>query len=150
MPMISGGAAGRGVARRAPLLWALAALAVLAAALVALRTWRPRRDWVDLPPAVAAQVKNVHAHEGHPVCGACHLTRDRRLKADPVVLCSACHQFTHRNHPVNVAIGKRARAPRDVPLWVGRVACHTCHDPHDGKAALRLPFDDLCKQCHRR
>lgn len=137
--------------RASLLVWTLVAFSVVAATAILIRSWRPRRDWVDLPPGVSAtQVKNIHAYEGHPVCGACHLTRDRRLKGDPVALCSGCHQFTHRNHPVNVAIGKRSRPPREVPLWSGRVACHTCHDPHDAKAALRLPFDDLCKQCHRR
>lgn len=136
---------------RAPILWALAALAVGVATLLAIRLWQPRRDWVDLPPHAIAQARNAHDHEGRPVCGACHLERDRRLRADPVVLCQGCHRFSHGNHPVNVGLGGWKRP--DLPLWAGRVVCHTCHDPHDVKRApdgLRLPFDELCRQCHRR
>lgn len=140
-----------GSGRGAPLAWALAALAVVTGTLVALRLWQPRRDWVDLPPEVVAQARNAHGHLGKPVCGACHLERDRRLRADPVVLCQACHRFSHGNHPVNVPLGEWKQP--GLPLWAGRVVCHTCHDPHDVRSApdgLRLPFDELCKQCHRR
>jgi predicted CXXCH cytochrome family protein len=44
--------------------------------------------------------------------------------------------------------------PARLPLMPGGfVACHTCHDPHDMKASragLRVPFSELCVECHAR
>ncbi len=111
---------------------------------------RRHRAWVEYPTAEAAKVKNVHDYNGKPVCQACHLERDSRIKADPVVLCSRCHTFTHRNHPVHIPA---KNAVKDLPLWANnQIVCHTCHDPHDVKRiqfGLRLKFAELCLRCHK-
>ncbi len=133
--------------RRIVVAVAAVALLVIIAAIVLVR--RHGRGWVSYPPAEVAKVRNVHDYNGKPVCQACHLERDSHIKADPVVLCSRCHTFGHKSHPVNVT-AKRPVA--DLPLWANnQVVCHTCHDPHDVKrfkAGLRMAFTDLCTRCH--
>jgi predicted CXXCH cytochrome family protein len=61
----------------------------------------------------------------------------------------SCHAFGHANHPVDVV---QKTPARDLPLLAGgKVACHTCHDPHDltrNRAGLRFAFTDLCLRCH--
>ncbi len=122
------------------------ALVALIATIVLVRR---HRSWVEYPPAEVAKVRNVHDYNGKPVCQACHLERDFHIKADPVVLCSRCHTFGHKNHPVNVIAKKPVT---DLPLWANnQVVCHTCHDPHDvkrNKAGLRMAFTPLCTRCH--
>jgi predicted CXXCH cytochrome family protein len=110
----------------------------------------PYPDFVRYPDAEAAAVKDVHAYRGKPLCQRCHSRDGGLLPEDPVALCASCHAFTHGNHPVRVV---QAVPPRDLPLWKGEVACHTCHDPHDVKrnrSGLRFAFDELCVRCHTR
>lgn len=100
------------------------------------------------PEAEVAGVRDPHAFRGQPLCQRCHVP-GAGLAADPVSLCLGCHRLPHGNHPVNVA----QRSPvADLPLLEGnRVACHSCHDPHDltrRRAGLRLPVNELCRRCH--
>ena len=100
--------------------------------------------------AEVATVRNVHNYRGKPLCQACHV-QNGDLKVDPVALCSSCHRFDMHNHPVNVVQKTRAEG---VPLWEGKVACHSCHDPHDvtkNRKGLRVASaDELCLRCHVR
>lgn len=141
--------------RRPALGAVLAALALLAGC--ARRAEReqalpPRRPaFVPYPPDRVAGVKDPHSFEGKPLCQACHLPDTGALVAEPVALCERCHSFPHRNHPVDVVQRDGAEG---LPLRSGRrLACHTCHDPHEvrrTKDGLRLPYDQLCLRCHRR
>jgi predicted CXXCH cytochrome family protein len=135
--------------------WLLAGLA-LVLVLVGLAVWRwpkkPRYQhaWVSLPPAELAQVKNAHAHGGAPACPKCHVERSEALLAGAEA-CGDCHRFHSGNHPVGVA-PKQVDPALDLPLAGGKVACFTCHDPHDVKRngkGLRARFDDLCFACHQ-
>jgi len=126
------------------------ALLVLAATIAGIAALRRHRSWVSYPDAELASIKNAHDYKGGPACPVCHLERDARLKADPVVLCQRCHKFIHKNHPVNVTV--KLGTGKDLPLWAkDHVVCHTCHDPHDLKSfgdGLRMKFDQLCLRCH--
>jgi predicted CXXCH cytochrome family protein len=141
--------------RRAWLLLAVAA-ALAAGLAVWLAVWRwprpPRyaHAWVALPAEELARVRNVHAHGGSPVCQRCHVERSPALLPAPEAQCGSCHGFHSGNHPVGVA-PKQVDAEAGLPLPGGKIACYTCHDPHDvgrnGKG-LRLAFDQLCFACH--
>ncbi len=97
------------------------------------------------PAAEVAALKSPHQYRGKPLCQRCHFP-DGRLTADANGLCRECHRLGHGNHPVDVV--QRTPEP-DLPLLSGgKVACHTCHDPHAAKSALRKPFNDLCLTCH--
>jgi len=101
------------------------------------------------PAAEVAGVKNPHQFRGKPLCQACHVPGNG-LVAEPVALCQGCHTWPHGGHPVAVPMEK---APEGLPLAAGKVACHTCHDPHDLKrnpAGLRFTGKDLCLRCHVR
>jgi predicted CXXCH cytochrome family protein len=100
-----------------------------------------------LPDAEVAGVKDVHRHRGKPLCQACHVPAGG-LTAAPDALCTRCHDVGHRSHPVAVV----APAPGLPLLAGGRVACHTCHDPHDvvTNGGLRKPFGELCVSCHAK
>jgi len=127
----------------------------LAAALALACAPRPRapveppagkRLFEPLPGAEVAGVKDPHDHRGKPLCQRCHHP-DGRLTAQPNALCAECHRFAHGNHPVEVV---QKTPAGDLPLLAGgRVACHTCHDPHQKKSVLRKPFNELCRTCHR-
>lgn len=97
------------------------------------------------PAAEIRGVKSPHDYKGKPLCQRCHFP-DGKLTAAPNVLCAGCHVLKHGNHPVNVA----QKTPIEgLPLLAGgMVACHTCHEPHAKKSALRKPFDELCTACH--
>lgn len=102
-----------------------------------------------VPYAVAeiVGVKDPHDFRGKPLCQRCHF-EDGKLTAEPIALCAECHSFSHGNHPVEVV---QKTPAKDLPLLSGgRVACHTCHDPHQKKRVLRKPFTELCTSCHRR
>jgi predicted CXXCH cytochrome family protein len=136
----------------APAAAALAALAACAAATV--ETGRggetrppPKSAFVVLPPAALAAVKTPHDHEGKPVCQRCH-EPDLKLVKPPIALCQECHAFPHRSHPVDVV--QRTPAGGLPLLPGGKVACHTCHDPHQKKYVLRKKFDALCTSCHQK
>jgi predicted CXXCH cytochrome family protein len=98
------------------------------------------------PVEQIADVKDPHDYKGKALCQRCHYP-DLRLTGDPNEICAACHKFHHGNHPVNVT----TKIPvKELPLLAGgKVACHTCHDPHQGKNVLRMKFNDLCVVCHK-
>ncbi len=129
---------------------------VAVAGVLALRLW-PARRFVRYPDAVAAQVKNVHAYQGAPLCQACHAGEDRRLTVDPLSTCARCHPFEqHRSHVVGVAQVRPPPEQVPLPLAVGGViVCHTCHEPHaDMRTAHGLRRADdpnqLCLACHQQ
>jgi predicted CXXCH cytochrome family protein len=102
--------------------------------------------------AELARVVNPHDTDGKPYCASCHpRAGSSGLRGEPVALCRSCHALGHGNHPVDVVQAKPAAG---LPLLAGnRVACHTCHDPHDMKThgrGLRRGFNDLCTSCHPR
>jgi len=104
---------------------------------------------VPIPESEAATVRNPHDVDGRPLCQRCHKPGRGGLLSPPISLCVSCHAFGHHNHPVDVV---QAVKPEGVPLLEGgRVACHSCHDPHDlrrNRGGLRYPFSDLCVRCH--
>jgi predicted CXXCH cytochrome family protein len=112
---------------------------------------KPALAWVAYPEAEVAGVKDAHAYQGRPLCQRCHQGQTPALRLGAIALCKECHPQRHGNHPVDVVHGQPAR---DLPyLEGGRVACHTCHDPHDVKAqpkGLRFKFNDLCLRCHQQ
>jgi predicted CXXCH cytochrome family protein len=102
--------------------------------------------YVAYPEAEVAGLKSPHDYKGKPLCQRCHAP-DLALAAEPNALCTGCHKQNHRNHPVNVV---QKGGGGDLPLLAGgKVACHSCHDPHRAKAPLRKQFNALCKDCHR-
>lgn len=107
----------------------------------------PRSAFELRPAAEVAAARNPHAHGGKPLCQRCHLP-DLALVGEPNALCRACHSVGHNSHPVDVV----QRTPADaLPLLEGgKLACHSCHDPHRAKPAIRKPFNELCVSCHRR
>lgn len=140
-------------ARRRGRFLAGAALLVVVAVGVAVWRWprkaRYQHAWVSLGPAELARVKNAHAHDGAPACGKCHVERSEALLGGQEA-CHACHAFHSGNHPVGVA-PKQMDPKADLPLAGGKIACFTCHDPHDVKRngkGLRARFDELCFGCH--
>jgi len=138
-------AAARPGARRRWLLLALLA----GASACALAGGRRVVDFEPVPEAEVAAVKNPHDWQGRPLCQRCHVRGTDRLVSHPIGLCVSCHAFGHSNHPVDVV---QQNPTKELPfLEEGRLACHTCHDPHQvGKVkwALRFPFNELCKKCH--
>ncbi len=106
----------------------------------------PKAAFEVYPAEQVAGVKDPHDYKGKALCQRCHFP-DLRLTGDPNEICTACHKFSHGNHPVNVV---QKTAVKDLPLLAGgKVACHTCHDPHRKKSVLRKPFNDLCITCHK-
>jgi predicted CXXCH cytochrome family protein len=105
---------------------------------------------VPYPEAEVSTWQNPHDYQGKPLCQRCHELQGGALRGHPIGLCVSCHTFGHGNHPVNVA--QKPPLPKDLPfLEGGKLACHTCHDPHDLKAhqaGLRAEFNDLCLRCH--
>ncbi len=109
----------------------------------------PSVQFTPIPAADAAAVKDPHAYNGKPLCQKCH-QQGGALLDEPIALCRGCHKFGHHNHPVNVVVTKVQVT--DLPMLPGgRLACHTCHDPHlGGREKLRKSFDQLCLVCHVR
>ncbi len=106
----------------------------------------PKAAFEVYPAAQVAGVKDPHDYQGKALCQRCHQP-DLKLTNEPNALCRECHRFGHGNHPVDVVQKKPAS---DLPLLTGgKVACHTCHDPHRKKVVLRKRFDDLCRSCHK-
>lgn len=144
--------AGSATARRSRLV-ALLALAAAACAAQAPRDGRvadaaapPKAAFEAYPAARVAGVKDPHDYEGKALCQRCHAP-DLKLTNAPNALCRECHRFGHGNHPVDVV---QKTPAKDLPLLAGgKVACHTCHDPHQKKVVLRKRFDDLCRSCHK-
>ncbi len=106
----------------------------------------PRAAFEVYPAAQVAGVKDPHDYHGKALCQRCHAP-DLKLTNAPNALCRECHRFGHGNHPVDVV---QKTPAKDLPLLAGgKVACHTCHDPHQKKVVLRKRFDDLCRSCHK-
>ncbi len=106
----------------------------------------PKSAFEVYPVEQIAGVKDPHDYNGKALCQRCHFP-DLKLTGEPSEICTACHKFSHGNHPVNVT---QKTAVKDLPLLAGgKVACHTCHDPHRKKSVLRKPFNDLCTSCHK-
>ncbi len=105
----------------------------------------PKAAFEVYPLERIAGVKDPHDFEGKALCQRCHLP-DLKLTDAPNALCTECHRFGHGNHPVDVV---QKKPVTELPLLAGgKVACHTCHDPHRKKSVLRKPFDELCVVCH--
>jgi predicted CXXCH cytochrome family protein len=105
--------------------------------------------FVQYPADEVSGVRNVHLYRGKPLCQGCH-TPAGVLAAAPIALCKRCHGEMHPSHPVDMV---QKTHPEGLPLLPGgRVACHTCHDPHLVATArgLRKPFNALCESCHRK
>jgi predicted CXXCH cytochrome family protein len=101
------------------------------------------------PDSEVARATSPHTLDGKPLCQTCH-ARDAALLAEPIALCRRCHSGGHNSHPVDVVQRKPAAG---VPLLAGgRVACHSCHDPHavmlEDRRGLRMEADALCVRCH--
>ncbi|HEX9051012.1 MAG TPA: cytochrome c3 family protein [Anaeromyxobacter sp.] len=107
----------------------------------------PARGAFEIYPAdQVAAARNPHDHGGKPLCQRCHAP-DLKLTNAPNALCRECHRFSHGNHPVDVV--QKTPAPGLPLIAGGKVACHTCHDPHQRKVVLRRSFDALCRACHK-
>lgn len=128
---------------------ALAAAALFAAC--ARAPARGRVEFTPLPDVEVAHAINPHAHQGKPLCQRCHVAGEERPSVDPIALCSQCHDAARMRHPKGVE-QKGGAGP--LPLLEGdRIACHTCHDPHDVKKnphGLRDEQTALCLRCHVR
>lgn len=146
------------VPRRARRLAALAAACTLAAGAGCARrvvepgrvldaAAPPRSAFETYPAAEVAAAKSPHDFRGKALCQRCHAP-DLSLGNAPNALCRECHRFGHGNHPVDVVQKGPAGG---LPLLAGgKLACHTCHDPHQQKVVLRRSFNTLCQECHRR
>lgn len=106
----------------------------------------PRTAFQVYPAAEIAGVRSPHDFRGKALCQRCHAP-DLRLTNAPNALCRECHDVGHRSHPVEVVQKTSSGA---LPLLDGgKLACHSCHDPHQKRSVLRRPFNQLCKECHR-
>ncbi len=108
----------------------------------------PKTAFEVYPPDQIAGVKDPHDFRGKALCQRCHRP-DLTLTKDANALCKECHTFSRGNHPVDVV--QKPPLPKDLPLLAGgKVACHTCHDPHRKGKVLRKSFDQLCTTCHAK
>ncbi len=108
----------------------------------------PKAAFEVYPPDQVAGAKDPHDFRGKALCQRCHYP-DLKLTNGPNALCQECHRFPHGNHPVDVA--QKAPLPKDLPLLAGgKLACHTCHDPHRKGKVLRKSFNELCTTCHAK
>jgi len=104
-------------------------------------------------------------------CGACHsfhqfARRPDPRPEDPTGLCLSCHEPGEPgekapglpfNHPVELAVSKLPPESPDLELFPDeqhdskkRIACLTCHDPHETQRPhfLRADPDEVCAKCH--
>ena len=90
------------------------------------------------------------------IFGADHNCTDCHNSATPSVndlnkplsaLCADCHatRIVAGEHKVDIAVNIPANT---LPLQGGKLTCITCHDPHQPSLALRMPAQDICRQCH--
>lgn len=105
----------------------------------------PKAAFEVYPLEQIAGVKDPHDYQGKALCQRCHYP-DLKLTNAPNALCGECHRFGHGNHPVDVVEKKAVVLPL---LAGGKLACHTCHDPHRKQSVLRKPFNELCVTCHK-
>lgn len=88
-------------------------------------------------------------------CAICHPSHGGEVTGvliKPVSdLCLSCHpdRTGEREHAVDVVPSMTVTG---LPLREGRVACTTCHDPHNNRYGnmLRMPPQKLCQACHRK
>lgn len=99
---------------------------------------------------------NPHLKGGEGFCFDCHTPRPPELVYDHVDTCTNCHIGNIENHPVTrhpIDVEVRINTPSPLPLTKeNRLVCSTCHDPHDEHGfikMLRVPYHQLCIQCHR-
>ncbi|HET9553570.1 MAG TPA: cytochrome c3 family protein [Anaeromyxobacteraceae bacterium] len=108
----------------------------------------PKVVFQPYPLSEVGNLKTAHEYQGKPLCQACHMNGGF-LRADANGTCTRCHAFGHNNHPVDVV----QKTKTDLPLLAGgKLACHTCHDPHavkKGAPGLRKTFNELCTACHK-
>ncbi len=107
-------------------------------------TGKPRRS--ASPPLLRKEVET---------CGLCHARRGQ-FSEDWVP--GTWLSDTHRISPIDRSLFEADGQMRDVEetynygpfkqskMFAGGVTCSDCHDPHS--AALRLPGDGVCGQCH--
>ncbi|MEE9542712.1 MAG: cytochrome c3 family protein [Thermodesulfobacteriota bacterium] len=101
-------------------------------------------------------VGSPHVNGGEGFCLDCHTPRPPELVYDHVDTCTNCHIGNIENHPVTRhPIDKEVtiNTPSPLPLTKEkRLVCSTCHDPHDEhgfSSMLRVPYHQLCIQCHK-
>jgi len=86
-------------------------------------------------------------------CTICHLPAGAHsvgeLKKPLSVLCLDCHRDRTPPAEHKVDIPPRTEV-KGLPLFDGKIACVTCHDPHANTYGnmLRIPAGDLCMVCH--
>ena len=84
-------------------------------------------------------------------CEFCHVSHaggGALLNSDMDALCLECHmeRLAAGEHKTGMS---PSMAVMHLPLYSGKVACLTCHDPHARTAAmLRKPASELCLSCH--
>lgn len=86
-------------------------------------------------------------------CDTCHLPagthKPGELKKPLSGLCLDCHRDRKApaEHKIDIV---PAMEVKGLPLFDGKIACTTCHDPHTNThgSMLRIPSSDLCRACH--
>jgi len=86
-------------------------------------------------------------------CDTCHLPagthKPGELKKPLSGLCLDCHRDRKApaEHKVDIVPTMEVKG---LPLFDGKIACPTCHDPHTNAhgSMLRMPATDLCRVCH--
>ncbi len=81
-------------------------------------------------------------------CHTSHMGKMTLLNSDPDKLCSGCHaeRVGAGEHMTGMSL---SMVVKDLPLYSGKVACTTCHDPHSrAEGMLRKPAAELCLSCH--
>ncbi len=94
-------------------------------------------------PAHAVEKPCKFCHAGHAGAGSGAL-----LNNDIDALCSGCHmeRLAAGEHKIGMS---PPMTVKDLPLYSGKVACTTCHDPHAKTGGmLRKPASELCLSCH--
>jgi len=83
-------------------------------------------------------------------CHTGHMASGVLLIKDVNALCSECHQERMQKGEHKVGMSP-SMAVGDLPLYSGKVACTTCHDPHSkAPSMLRKPASELCLSCHKK
>lgn len=98
-------------------------------------------------------VNKYHKTVEATYCSQCHLLQGERYRPkefDPIKACQDCHPPTGHNHPLAVT---PRRPVVGLPLYDHKVACITCHDPHNSqghRALLQKASKELCLSCHQK
>ena len=86
--------------------------------------------------------------KGCEFCHTSHMGSGTLLNEDVNELCSGCHQERLQKGEHKVGMSP-SMVVRDLPLYSGKMACPTCHDPHSKTPSmLRKPARELCCSCH--